>query len=89
MRKLIKAGDGGSQWAVPIDQDMLDLLEISDPAELQLELEVTGGTIIITPVGGKIADPEIADAVRLREEFEAALSRVNERFASAMERMAQ
>ena len=89
MRKLIKTGDDGSQWAIPIDQALLDLLEISDPDALQLEVEVKKGVIQVTPIGGKLADPEIADAVRMREEFEAALVRVNERFASAMQRMAQ
>jgi hypothetical protein len=89
MRKLIKTGEGGSQWAVPIDQDLLDLLEITDPESLQLELEVKGGALVITPVGGKIADPELADAVKLREQFEASLVRSNDRFASALQRMAQ
>jgi hypothetical protein len=89
MRKLIKAGDEGSQWAVPIDQDLLDLLEITDPDGLQLELEVKGGTLVITPVGGTIADPELADAVKLRQQFEASLVRINERFVSALQRMAQ
>ncbi len=89
MRKLIKTGDDGGHWAVPIDQDMLDLLEISDPEGLQLDLEVQNGTIVVTPVGGKIADPEIADAVKLRQQFEQSLVRINERFASALQRMAQ
>lgn len=90
MRKLITVdggGGGGPQWAVPIDQDMLDLLEISDPAGLQLELAVHQGTLIVTPVGGKIADPELADAVKMRRLFEESLVRVNERFSSAMRRM--
>lgn len=88
MRKLIKVeSDGAARWAVPIDQDMLDLLEIGDPESLQLEIEVKKGTIVVTPIGGKIADPELADAVKMRQEFEASLVRINERFASAMERM--
>lgn len=89
MRKLIKTGDDGSQWAIPVDQAILDLLEISDPEELQLEVEVTKGVIQVTPIGGKLADPELEDAVKRRQEFEAALARVNDRFASAMARMAQ
>ena len=84
----MKTGDKGT-WAVPIDQDMLDLLEIEHPGDLQLEVEVKNGTLVITPVGGKAVDPEIADEVKLRERFEQSLSRVNERFASALERLSQ
>jgi len=86
MRKLIKTGEDGSQWAIPSDQDILDLLEISDPDGLQPEVEVKQGVIQVTPIGGQIADPEIADAVKARAAFEASLVRINDRFASALQR---
>jgi len=75
---LVPHGDG---LALPVARDLLDLLEATP--ETAFTLEVKDGALVATPVDVGTVEPTIEEAVKRREAFEAALARVNERFAGA------
>ena len=80
----MKHGDG---WARVGEQDWLDLLEAT--GETGFEVEVRDGALVATPVNAGPVEPDIEEAVKRREAFEASLARINERFAGALQRLAE
>lgn len=58
----------GNSRALVLDKAILDLLNIT--ADTLLQIEVSGGSLIITPVGAAIHHDEVKDALnRLRPQF--------------------
>jgi hypothetical protein len=81
-QRLVPHGDG---FALPIARDLLDLLEVGD--EAAFTVAVTDGALVVTPVATGTVEPTIEEAVQRRAQFEAALARINERFAGALSQL--
>ena len=58
----------GNSQALVLDKAILDLLNIT--ADTPLQMQVSGGSLIITPVNGSIRHDEITDSLsRLRPQY--------------------
>lgn len=74
IKKLTRHGE---DWAIVIDQPVLDQLQIDH--ETPLEITTVGQSLIVT---------RAADADR-QARFEAAIQKTNERFGGALKRLAE
>lgn len=75
MKKLTRHGNS---WALVIDKPVLDLLKI-DPAETPVEMTTDGRSLLVSPV---------REGDR-RAQFEAAMTRSDQKFGRMYKRLAE